>query len=274
MKQIAIYALILAGALAPRAAAADRAPAAETTAPTTRPADSVPSAMRTLWSSSIRALSPSGAPQGPRGGDESLTNLIRQLEAMSAVGGGPEAAGATTRPSGGRPEPASQPATRPATRPTTAPADRKAAEGAGQGAAPRAKEGGDGLSALAKLPPKAVADAAELADALFARGEADAAAVLYTLALRDAQEGTDRAWLLFQLGNCLRRSDAARAREMYQRVLVEFPESSWAMIAKVESDLLGWQLRAAPEQLLRSAAAAAPAPAATEPPPATNPKVP
>ena len=60
----------------------------------------------------------------------------------------------------------------------------------------------------------------------------------------------DRAWLLFQTGNCLQATDMQAAADIYKKLITEFPESSWADIARVQSNYITWYKNDKPDELL------------------------
>jgi hypothetical protein len=95
----------------------------------------------------------------------------------------------------------------------------------------------------------------EVAELLFLSGHPVEATGFYEKALAqtahdDPATRTDRAWILFQLGNCLRQTDMARARDMYLKLITEFPNSPWTELAKAHGRLIAWYLAAKPQQLL------------------------
>ena len=98
----------------------------------------------------------------------------------------------------------------------------------------------------------------ELAETLFLSGNPDEAAVFYTEALvrtepNDVGSSLDRAWMLFQTGNCLRGADLPAATKMYTQLLTEYPTSPWADIARVQVTLIDWYLKDEPHKLIVSA---------------------
>jgi tetratricopeptide (TPR) repeat protein len=99
----------------------------------------------------------------------------------------------------------------------------------------------------------------ELAEILFNRNCLKEAAKCYQEALsclnKEQTEQTDRfdnkAWLLFQIGNCLRSTDRPEALKMYKRLMVEYPDSPWVDLAKAESELVEWYLKDKPDALIK-----------------------
>lgn len=95
----------------------------------------------------------------------------------------------------------------------------------------------------------------ELGEVLFFSGDLTDAAVFYREALtrtdpNDKNASGDRAWILFQIGNCLRNSDRPTASKMYGQLLSEYPQSPWTEIAKAEIKLIDWYLKDSPQTLL------------------------
>ena len=66
----------------------------------------------------------------------------------------------------------------------------------------------------------------------------------------DAASGADRAWILFQLGNCLRETDIAKAQDAYMKLIAEYPDSPWTEMAQASGRLLTWYQSTRPDQLM------------------------
>jgi len=103
--------------------------------------------------------------------------------------------------------------------------------------------------------PDQVGDPLEMAELLFLSGRPSEAAVFYEKALalvprNDPTTSEDRAWILFQLGNCLRPTDMTKARDMYMKLISQYPSSPWTELAKVHGRLITWYQSAKPEQLM------------------------
>lgn len=110
------------------------------------------------------------------------------------------------------------------------------------------------LRALAQNPEK-LDNPLELAEILFFSGNLKEASMFYSEALNrkdpnDAGSSSDRAWILFQIGNCLRNDDMPAAAKIYQQLVVEYPNSPWAQPAKARSDLIAWYLKDEPAKLV------------------------
>ena len=104
--------------------------------------------------------------------------------------------------------------------------------------------------------PNHVSEPLELAELLFLSNHRVEAAVFYRRALDLADaKGTatpeDRAWILFQLANCLRETDMTRAADTYTTLVAEYPDSSWSELAKAHGRLINWYQRAKPHDLVR-----------------------
>jgi tetratricopeptide (TPR) repeat protein len=85
----------------------------------------------------------------------------------------------------------------------------------------------------------------ELGEVLFLSGHLKDAAICYQEALgRSSPDKADptrnRAWTLFQIGNCLRDDDPPTAMKMYKQLITEYPDSPWADLAKARSKLIDW----------------------------------
>jgi hypothetical protein len=200
-----------------------------------------------LWSSRIAV---------PGGNEDAATSLalqrlIRQVHTL-----------ATNDKSAAQP-PASAPKPPPARPPTVVAAHAEAAEpGEAQAAATTASE------TASELPPEAqkilaglqknpsrIGDPLETAELLFLSGRPTDAAAFYQEALRrtragDSASADDRAWILFQLGNCLRETDSAKAQDAYAKLMAEFPNSPWTEMARAGSRLLTWYQSTRPDQLM------------------------
>ncbi len=95
----------------------------------------------------------------------------------------------------------------------------------------------------------------ELGEVLFSCGNLTDAAVFYQEALKradpnGANASGDRAWILFQIGNCLRNSDRPTASKMYGQLLSEYPQSPWTEMAQAQGKLIEWYLKDDPRTLI------------------------
>jgi tetratricopeptide (TPR) repeat protein len=110
------------------------------------------------------------------------------------------------------------------------------------------------LKDLLQQPDK-LRDPLELAEILYASGNPRDAAPFYQEALtradaNDVGASQNRAWILFQMGNCLRNDDPAAAAQVYRQLLVEQPQSVWADPVKAQIELIAWRLKERPRELI------------------------
>jgi tetratricopeptide (TPR) repeat protein len=110
------------------------------------------------------------------------------------------------------------------------------------------------LRTLAQEPEK-LENPLELAETVFASGNEKEASLFYSEALKrkdpnDIGSSSERAWILFQIGNCLRNSDLPAAAKTYQQLLTEYPNSPWTELARARSDLIAWYLKDEPDKLM------------------------
>ncbi len=103
--------------------------------------------------------------------------------------------------------------------------------------------------------PEKVKDPLELGEILFTSGNTKDAVLFYREALtrtnpNDVRLSQDRAWILFQMGNCLRSHEPPEAIEIYRQLLLEYPGSLWSDLAKVQREFLDWRLKERPHELI------------------------
>ncbi len=103
--------------------------------------------------------------------------------------------------------------------------------------------------------PEQLHNPLELAEILFDSHCLKEAAICYRQALNSmtaGETGQDRdgAWMLFQIGNCLRDDDPATAIQAYEQLIDQHPDSPWAPLAKARSELVDWYLKDAPDKLI------------------------
>jgi len=95
----------------------------------------------------------------------------------------------------------------------------------------------------------------ELAEVLFRSGYLKEAALCYRQVLNsDNLQSTgsddDRAWILFQLANCLRQDNTESAAETYKQVIAKYPDSLWAELAEAQNGLIQWYQVNKPKKLI------------------------
>jgi len=96
----------------------------------------------------------------------------------------------------------------------------------------------------------------ELAEILFRSGKTGLAGLCYKKALvsidaNDPNLAGERAWILFQMGNCLKDNDPNTARENYAELVRTQPDSPWAEIARVRLGLLDWYQTDKPGEIIQ-----------------------
>lgn len=102
-----------------------------------------------------------------------------------------------------------------------------------------------------------IVDMFELAESLFRIGDKDNALKYYRKALdRSLPLGKSanpkRAWILFQIGNCLYNVDKIAAIKIYEQLIVEHPSSDWTNCARTKKQVLKWLLVEKPMTLTMS----------------------
>ena len=100
----------------------------------------------------------------------------------------------------------------------------------------------------------------KLGEVLFLSGRLKEAVVFYKDALKRKSPneadsaplwgGQDRAWILFQIGNCMRDRDRPTAMKMYRRLITEYPDSPWTDLAKARNKLIDWYQKDKPRELI------------------------
>lgn len=95
----------------------------------------------------------------------------------------------------------------------------------------------------------------ELGETLFLSGYLKEAAIFYREAFKRKSPdepglARDRAWILFQIGNCLRNDDQPEAIKMYGQLITEYPNSPWKELADARRALLDWYLKDEPHKLI------------------------
>jgi len=203
---------------------------------------------RELWSSRIAA---------PGSNDDAQTSLalkrlIRQVRVLTLPDKSPAlAAVATGEPSATGRTPKAATTGTPNVGPVPPDPVGAAASAGTSTSAPQMQK------ALADLRKNAgrVRDPLEVAELLFLSGRSGEAVPFYEEALRrttagDTASAADRAWILFQLGNCLRESDATKAQDAYAKLIAEFPGSPWTEMARASRQLVAWYQSTRPDQLL------------------------
>jgi hypothetical protein len=95
----------------------------------------------------------------------------------------------------------------------------------------------------------------ELAEVLFHNGSLKEAAKCYQealnrMAVNESDCREERAWVLFQIGNCLLNTDQLAAIEMCRQLIAEHPDSPWADLAEARNKLVNWYQQDKPRELI------------------------
>ena len=103
--------------------------------------------------------------------------------------------------------------------------------------------------------PEQLQNPLKLADILFNSHCLAEAAKCYRQALDritadDTDQYSDKAWILFQLGNCLQNDDPQTAMQVYRQLTQECPDSSWADLANAKAQLIDWYQKNKPDTLI------------------------
>ena len=240
---------------------------------TSRPA---PSGGRTVGGTTASrrrvGTKPLPRPSGPVDAESELARRLQMLQA-TRVPAGKSGSGKTAPPTRAAEPDKGAATSRPARAPTTRPAATT------QPGATVKGTGGDSAAALARLKESVafseIPDLQALADVLYLAGRRKAATVVYERILEDDKKARDdkkprsaaddaaKAWALYQLGNCYKSSDPDKAAGYFIRVQKEHGESTqknqrrtasdWVVPAKVQADLIQWQQRNRPAELIRQA---------------------
>jgi len=95
----------------------------------------------------------------------------------------------------------------------------------------------------------------ELGEVLFLSGHLKEATAAYKEALKrkspdEPGPAQDRAWVLFQIGNCLRNDDLPSRAKIYSQLIREYPDSPWSDLAKAQYKLIDWYMKDKPRALI------------------------
>ncbi len=96
----------------------------------------------------------------------------------------------------------------------------------------------------------------ELAEVLFFSGHTKEATMFYQEAFNrkdpnDIDSAREKAWILFQIGNCQRNNDLQSAKKTYRQLIAEYPDYPWTDLAKVREKLIDWHLGDKPYVLIK-----------------------
>jgi hypothetical protein len=103
--------------------------------------------------------------------------------------------------------------------------------------------------------PNKLGNPFELGEVLYFSGHLKEATIFYQEALNrtDADKTgliQDRAWILFQIGNCLKDYDLKKAQNIYRQLITEHTGSPWVEPAKAREKIVDWYLKEKPRALI------------------------
>ena len=102
-----------------------------------------------------------------------------------------------------------------------------------------------------------IVDVFALAESLFHAGDKTNALIYYRKALEkctliESMQNPQRAWVLFQIGNCLYDADRDAAIKTYQQLISEHASSDWTNCARTKLEVLKWLVTEKPFTLTGS----------------------
>ena len=113
------------------------------------------------------------------------------------------------------------------------------------------------MSLLADMAerPEQVDNPFELGEVLFFSLNLKEAALFYQEAFQrlspgDSDFASDRAWILLQMGNCLRNGDMPLAADSYRQLVTEYPDSIWTEYAKTQVEVIDWFVTDEPYRII------------------------
>lgn len=212
---------------------------------------------RQLWQARI-SVSEDG--QSDQSKDE-LKNLIRKVGAIQfdqpeaqpqpAPSSTPEAPAESIRPLAVEPEPGLQ------AEPNEIETDIQTKTGLDERSLPEGYISAQTLKLFQELlqQPQQLKAPFELAEILFSSDCFNEAAVCYQVALDrlatdQADPYQDKAWILFQLGNCFQKSDPEKAMGKFRTVVADYSDCPWVEVAQAKSKFIDWRLKDNPLVLI------------------------
>ncbi len=112
------------------------------------------------------------------------------------------------------------------------------------------------LKELINTNPNDIENPLILAEMLFHSNCLKIAAQYYEIAFDQFEEddtSNTPAWVLLQIGNCLKDSDSIAAIQAYTKLIEIYPTSPWAQLAKSRIRLLNWMVQNDPKTKIQSA---------------------
>ncbi len=193
--------------------AEEKEPASNTPTPTPTMRSAVEGSRWDLWRSNIK----------PPAGKECSSELAEALRRLNSIRFRKKS-DLFANPKASSNQTTSRPTSQPNTDTTTQPA----------------RIGQEILAKLKKLPPESIPDPTALADTLFIEEYLESASFFYAMALKNETDADERAWLLFQIANCYRKTNPTEAVKVYAKLLSEHPNSLWSSTAHMPKNIIEW----------------------------------
>ena len=61
----------------------------------------------------------------------------------------------------------------------------------------------------------------------------------------------DKAWYLFQLGNCLQHTNQKEAMDIIKQLISEYPHSLWSEMVRIKGQCITWEINDKPKELIQ-----------------------
>jgi tetratricopeptide (TPR) repeat protein len=97
----------------------------------------------------------------------------------------------------------------------------------------------------------------ELADSLYLAGNLKEALRFYRYTFKKIQRDdpknlADQTWSMYQIANCLRKSDPKQAAQVYEKLIEQYPNCHWAEPAFMQKMIAEWMMTKRPKEILEA----------------------
>lgn len=97
----------------------------------------------------------------------------------------------------------------------------------------------------------------ELADSLYLAGNLKEALRFYRYTFNkiqrdDPQNLDDQTWAMYQIANCLRKSEPKQAAQVYDKLIEQYPNCHWAEPAFMQKMIAEWMVTKKPKEILEA----------------------
>lgn len=110
---------------------------------------------------------------------------------------------------------------------------------------------GEVLKMLGKGRGNNLTDPIFVANGMYEAGDHGVAEVFYRKAVSTEKDPARLAWAMYQLGNCVSKSDPVQAQKYYAEVMAKHPKTIWAELSRTKKDMLVWEARTEIPKLLQ-----------------------